>query len=289
MPSMKEKKSKAKPKKQRPKQKQKQKQIVKQNVKVNVQSSGGSGGGGSSIPMPNRFMDTSGENVRLQNLVQQLIRQPQQLIRQPQQAVVPVAAPMPYNDPVIDYQEAIAKGKLRAMEAEAGNPYFEGDSYRPSNDDVTLEDVFKPANSNNNNIMENVYNSNLRDRRPKYFEDNQYDIQAREDGISLGGTLPTQLEMRGRFKHPGSIPGSVHSIGSDIQFASAGIQILKKSEEINRLIAERTKQQQQEGSAFSQPKFAGEAVAESVAEAPYGYTPSGKIRKNPLGSRKKKE
>ena len=258
MPSMKEKKSKAKPKKQRPKQKQKQKQIVKQNVKVNVQSSGG--GGGSSIPMPTRFMDTTGENVRLQNLVQQLIRQPQQ-------AVAPVAAPMPYNDPAIDYQEAIAKGKLRAMEAEAGNPYFEGDSYRPSNDDVTLDDVFRPSNSNNNNIMENIYNSNLRDRRPKYFEDNQYDIQAGEHGISLG---------------------SEHSIGSDIQFASAGIQILKKGEEINRLIAERTKKQQEERSAFSQPKFAGEAVAESVAEtAPYGYTASGKIRKSPLGSRKK--
>ena len=281
MPSMKEKKSKAKPKKQRPKQKQKQKQIVKQNVKVNVQSSGGSGGGGSSIPMPTRFMDTTGENVRLQNLVQQLIRQPQQ-------AVVPVAAPMPYNDPVIDYQEAIAKGKLRAMEAEAGNPYFEGDSYRPSNDDVTLDDVFRPSNSNNNNIMENVYNSNLRDRRPKYFEDNQYDIQAGEHGISLGGTLPTELEMGGKYTRKGSIAGSEHSIGSDIQFASAGIQILKKGEEINRLIAERTKKQQEERSAFSQPKFAGEAVAESVAEtAPYGYTASGKIRKSPLGSRKK--
>jgi len=59
-------------KRKKPKQKQKQKQTVKQNVKVTVQSSGGSGGGGSS--MPQGFTDRSGENVRLQNLVEQIAR-----------------------------------------------------------------------------------------------------------------------------------------------------------------------------------------------------------------------
>lgn len=59
-------------KRKKPKQKQKQKQIVKQNVKVTVQSSGGSGGGGSSMPQP--FIDKSGENVRLQSILEQISR-----------------------------------------------------------------------------------------------------------------------------------------------------------------------------------------------------------------------
>lgn len=65
-------------KRKKPKQKQKQKQIVKQNVKVTVQSSGGSGGGGSGSPFPQSvpqpFTDRNGENVKLQNLVEQIAR-----------------------------------------------------------------------------------------------------------------------------------------------------------------------------------------------------------------------
>lgn len=72
---------KKKEKKQRKqKQKQKQKQIVKTNVKVNVQSSGGSGG--SSIPsaqphyiIPPQFKDTSGENVKLNNILDTMKKQ----------------------------------------------------------------------------------------------------------------------------------------------------------------------------------------------------------------------
>lgn len=69
---------KKKEKKQRKqKQKQKQKQIVKTNVKVNVQSSGGSGGTStpSYQPIPPQFRDTTGENVKLNNILDTMKKQ----------------------------------------------------------------------------------------------------------------------------------------------------------------------------------------------------------------------
>jgi hypothetical protein len=78
-----------KDKKKKPKQKQKQKQTVKQNVEVKVQSSGGSsGGGGGFIPSP--FQDRTGENVRIQNLIDTIQKQQQ---KQQQQAKAPEPAP----------------------------------------------------------------------------------------------------------------------------------------------------------------------------------------------------
>ena len=103
-----------KDKKKKLKQKQKQKQVVKQNVKVTVQSSGGSGGGGSSVP--SRFTDTSGENVRLQGLIEQLSR------RIPMS--VPVSSAPAYNplndadtlksvfEAPIDYDKPIELGNI---------------------------------------------------------------------------------------------------------------------------------------------------------------------------------
>lgn len=80
MDASKKMKKKKEKKQKKQKQKQKQKQIVKTNVKVNVQSSGGGGGsGGSSIPqyqpMPPQFRDTSGENVKLNNILDTMKKQ----------------------------------------------------------------------------------------------------------------------------------------------------------------------------------------------------------------------
>lgn len=57
------------------KKSQKLKQV--QKVNVNVTSSGGSGGGGTSAPLPfipQQFRDTSGENVRLENILSSISR-----------------------------------------------------------------------------------------------------------------------------------------------------------------------------------------------------------------------
>lgn len=74
------KKSRKQKKQKKQKQKQKQKQIVKTNVKVNVQSSGGSGG--TSMPpsmpyniIPPQFRDTTGENVKLNNIIDVMKKQ----------------------------------------------------------------------------------------------------------------------------------------------------------------------------------------------------------------------
>lgn len=96
-------------KRKKPKQKQKQKQIVKTNVKVSVQSSGGSGGGGSSMPQP--FTDRSGENVRLQNLIEQLARK------------VNVPVLVPNNMPITEQVRAPV--------------------YNPANDATTFKSIFK--------------------------------------------------------------------------------------------------------------------------------------------------
>ena len=62
-------------KKRRDKNKNKrQKQNVKQNVEVKVQSSGGTSGGGGGF-IPSQFQDRTGENIRIQNLIDTLQKQ----------------------------------------------------------------------------------------------------------------------------------------------------------------------------------------------------------------------
>lgn len=77
--------------KKRQKQKQKQKQNVKQNVEVKVQSSGGSSAGGGSGYIPSAFQDRTGENVRLQNILDVLQKSAKASVSAP----VPVSAPAP--------------------------------------------------------------------------------------------------------------------------------------------------------------------------------------------------
>ena len=107
-------------KRKKPKQKQKQKQIVKQNVKVTVQSSGGSGGGGTGSPFPQSvpqpFTDKSGENVRLQNLIQQISRKVRAPVMESNDLPIPTNYPAP--------------------------------RYNSSNDSATLNDVFNDPINN---------------------------------------------------------------------------------------------------------------------------------------------
>jgi hypothetical protein len=76
---------KVKKEKKRQKQKQKQKQNVKQNVEVKVQSSGGAGAGAGSGYIPMQFQDRTGENMKIQNLIDTL---------QKQTSKAPVVAPV---------------------------------------------------------------------------------------------------------------------------------------------------------------------------------------------------
>ena len=77
MDASKKMKKKKEKKQKKQKQKQKQKQIVKTNVKVNVQSSGGSGGTStpSYQPIPPQFRDRTGENVKLNNILDTMKKQ----------------------------------------------------------------------------------------------------------------------------------------------------------------------------------------------------------------------
>jgi len=221
-------------KKKKLKQKQKQKQVVKQNVKVTVQSSGGSGGGGSS--MPQAFTDRSGENIRLQNLIDQLTRQP---IQAPVAAPIaaPIAAPVQFQAPakapakpkqritvikqpaesiapsfeeqaIMRFQEmsgkpqynemeqAMMRAKIKAMEAQADVPNFVGDAYMPNNDDETVKNVFSSANTNNNSIAENIFSNNLREADPVAFEDNESEIQSVISGISNVSETTRQKQLK---------------------------------------------------------------------------------------------
>lgn len=112
-------------KRKKPKQKQKQKQTVKQNVKVTVQSSGGSGGGGTGSPFPQSvpqpFTDRSGENVRLQNLVEQIARN--------------VSAPVMAGNQMPIRQD------------------YRAPRYNPSNDAATLNDVYNDPINNTDGFM----------------------------------------------------------------------------------------------------------------------------------------
>ena len=278
-----------KKKKKKPlKQKQKQKQIVKTNVKVTVQSSGGSGGsGGGGTPsfIPQMFRDTSGENQRLVSLVEQIAAR---VPRQPAAAEPPVYNPANdastrnavFNAPInlnvpeqvggvklkaprqrkpqkitvikqpaeasaeasAEMGEAIARAQLKAMEAESEMPFYEAERFNPSNDDETLDYIFNQPNTNNNSISDRIFTSNLQKKDPIAFENNRDEIQSVISGVSNVSS----------YRGGGSYNPS---IGSDIEFAKAGLEILKTGQALNKYIAEQRK---------SKPVFAGEEEASFI-------------------------
>ena len=126
-----------KDKKKKLKQKQKQKQVVKQNVKVNVQSSGGSGGGGSGSPFPQSvpqpFTDKSGENVKLQSLLEQISKK--------------------ISEPVIVNDQMPIRHDYRAPR------------YNPANDAATLNDVYNDPINNTSGFT--AINGNKIETMPK--------------------------------------------------------------------------------------------------------------------------
>lgn len=309
-------------KKKKLKQKQKQKQIVKQNVKVTVQSSGGSGGGGSSVP--SRFTDTSGENVRLQGLIEQLTRAIPAPVSIPVQQPVPLQFQAPAKVPkqritvikqpaesvtsfeevsgksqVRQMEEAIARAKLKAMEASSETPSFVGEVYNPNNDDKTVDNVFNQPNTNNNTISENIISNNLRKANPKAFEDNESDIQS-------------EISEYSSYRGGGSY---TPSIGSEVEFFKAGMEILKTGENLNKYIAEQRKKKpplfskeepasftpakkpQEKNRPSSSPEFrepigrpftklpaiqrAGASSLQVEESAPYGRFKNGNPRKSP--------
>jgi len=135
---------KKKKKKPKQKQKQKQKQIVKTNVKVNVQSQGGSGGGGTPSFVPQTFRDTSGENIRLTNLLEQALR-PQAAGRVA--SVAPIAAPIAaqisptpirVKKPIYLAPEPVAVSN----DIRVRKPIRIISEYDPSNDEATVSSVF---------------------------------------------------------------------------------------------------------------------------------------------------
>jgi hypothetical protein len=275
-----------KKKKKKPlKQKQKQKQIVKTNVKVTVQSSGGSGGGGAPSFIPQMFRDTSGENQRLVSLVEQIAaRVPRQAAaaeppvynpandastrnavfnapinlnvpeqvggvklkqvrqRKPQKiTVIKQTATGPVEEPT-EISEAIARAKLKAMEAEADMPFYETERFNPANDDETVDYIFNQPNTNNNSISDRIFTSNLQKKDPIAFENNRNEIQSVISGVSDVSS----------YRGGGSY---TPSIGSEIGFFKAGMEILKTGEALNKYIAEQRK---------LQPVFAGEEEASFI-------------------------
>lgn len=233
-------------KKKKLKQKQKQKQVVKQNVKVTVQSSGGSGGGGSSVP--SRFTDTSGENVRLQGLIEQLSRRiPAPVVMPVEQSVLvqkPVEIPAVFSKPRA-LQEERAKAKLEAL--------YESNS---SNDNETVNKVFNAPNNNNNSISERILADKLQQIDPEGYEANLDDIQ---------GVFNSNLNNK------------------FVDEAGEEFVLTKKLEKVKGL---KKDVDELEALAGMLQRRGKEAFAESGIEAPYGLTASGRIRKKPLGSKK---
>jgi len=229
-------------KKKKLKQKQKQKQVVKQSVKVTVQSSGGSGGGGSSVP--SRFTDTSGENVRLQGLIEQLSRRIPAPIAMPVEQPVlienPVEMPAVFSKPRI-LQEERAKAKLEAL--------YQSNS---SNDDETVKKVFNAPNNNNNSISERIIADKLQQIDPTGYEANLDDIQE-----------VFNSNLNNKF----------------VDEADEEFVIYKKLEKVKGLKKDVGELETLAGMLKRRGKEAG-------IEAPYGLTPSGRIRKKPLGSKK---
>ena len=293
-----------KKKKKKPlKQKQKQKQIVKTNVKVTVQSSGGSGGGGAPSFIPQMFRDTSGENQRLVNLVEQIAaRVPRQAAaaeapvynpandastrnavfnapinlnvpeqvggvklkqvrqRKPQKITVikqTATGPVEVEQPA-EMSEAIARAKLKAMEAEADMPFYQTERFNPSNDDETVDYIFNQPNTNNNSISDRIFTSNLQKKDPIAFENNRDEIQSVISGVSDVSS----------YRGGGSY---TPSIGSEVEFLKSKINIVKASEEFDKYIAEQRKLQPffvgEEEASFSIPSSSSSSSNPSIMSA----------------------
>ena len=153
-----------KDKKKKPKQKQKQKQTVKQNVEVKVQSSGGSsGGGGGFIPSP--FQDRTGENVRIQNLIDTIQRQ-QQKSTQPEPKAPRPTVPEPTPAPRAPRPTApdIFPGSFNIPGFTPQPPInirFEepGPSTRVERiPDTSMLSLYNRINSNNNQVNDDINN-----------------------------------------------------------------------------------------------------------------------------------
>jgi len=158
------KKREVKPKKLRQKQKQKQQQNVRVNVTQTGGGASGGGGGGGSFPVyipqqiqqpiPQQFRDTSGENMRLTGLIENL----ENKIANFKLPVAPVAvepAPNPANDAAtqtavfnapITYNDDLAEEVVREItkiESAKNTP-----AKPPS--------VFNAPNENNASLMERI-------------------------------------------------------------------------------------------------------------------------------------
>ena len=193
----------------------------------------------------------------------------------------------------------IMTAKLKAMEASSETPSFVEEVYNPNNDDKTLDSVFNQPNTNNNTIPENIISNNLRKANPKGFEDNESDIQSEISEYS---------SYRGGSYTP--------SIGSEVEFFKAGMEILKTGEKLNKYIAEQRKKKpplfsKEEPASFtpariseakqfrpsSSPEFrepigrpftklpaiqrAGASSLQVEESAPYGRFKNGNPRKSP--------
>jgi hypothetical protein len=83
-----------------------------------------------------------------------------------------------------EMSEAIARAKLKAMEAEADMPFYETERFNPANDDETLDYIFNQPNTNNNSISDRIFTSNLQKKDPIAFENNRDEIQSVISGVS---------------------------------------------------------------------------------------------------------
>lgn len=158
------KKREVKPKKLRQKQKQKQQQNVRVNVTQTGGGASGGGGGGGSFPVyipqqiqqpiPQQFRDTSGENMRLTGLIENL----ENKIANFKLPVAPVAtepAPNPANDAAtqtavfnapITYNDDLAEEVIREIDQMVLKP-------KPI---AKPPAVFNAPNENNASLMERI-------------------------------------------------------------------------------------------------------------------------------------
>ena len=118
---------KIKKEKKRQKQKQKQKQNVKQSVEVKVQSSGGSSAGGGGGYVPSAFQDRTGENVRLQNILDVLQKSAKASAPVSAPAPVPASAPKSSSAPPNPFEPAIKSSQPYSYSKPSSKS-----SYKPS-------------------------------------------------------------------------------------------------------------------------------------------------------------
>jgi len=164
-------------------------------------------------------------------------RKPQKITVIKQTATGPVEV-----EETAEMSEAIARAKLKAMEAEADMPFYEAERFNPSNDDETLDYIFNQPNTNNNSISDRIFTSNLQKKDPIAFENNRDEIQSVISGVSDVSS----------YRGGGSY---TPSIGSEVEFLKSKIKLVKTGEELNKYIAEQRK---------LQPVFAGEEEASFI-------------------------